>query len=88
MGTRKGKRRRFEQAFKQEAVKLSQQAGRTVVEVAEGLGINANILRRWQHELATEGSQAFRGQGSARSRRTRRGGCGASCARSRRSEIF
>ena len=63
MGTRKGKRRQFDRAFKQEAVKLSQQAGRTAAEVAESLGINANMLRRWQRERETEGSQAFRGQG-------------------------
>ena len=63
MGTRKGKRRQFDRAFKQEAVKLSQQAGRTVAEVADGLGINANMLRRWQREQETGRSQAFRGQG-------------------------
>ena len=63
MGMRKEKRRQFDRAFKQEAVKLSQQVGRTVAEVAESLGINANMLRRWQRELATEGAQAFRGQG-------------------------
>ena len=63
MGTRKGKRRQFDRAFKQEAVKLSQQAGRTVAEVADGLGINANMLRRWQREQEADGSQAFRGQG-------------------------
>jgi len=63
MGTRKGKRRQFDRAFKREAVKLSQQAGRTVAEVADGLGINASMLRRWQRELEVDGSQAFRGQG-------------------------
>lgn len=63
MGTRKGNRRQFDRAFKQEAVKLSQQVGRTVAELAESLGINANMLRRWQRELVTEGAQAFRGQG-------------------------
>jgi transposase len=63
MGTRKGKRRRFDRAFKEEAVKLSQQAGRTVAEVADGLGINANMLRRWQREQEADGAQAFRGQG-------------------------
>jgi transposase len=63
MGTRKGKRRQFDRAFKQEAVKLSQQAGRTVAEVADGLGINATMLRRWQGELEAGGAQAFRGQG-------------------------
>lgn len=63
MGARKGKRRQFDRAFKQEAVKLSQQTGRTVAEVAKGLGINANMLRRWQHEGEADGTQAFRGQG-------------------------
>jgi transposase len=63
MGARKGKRRQFDRAFKQEAVKLSQQVGRTVAQVGESLGINANMLRRWQREFGTEGPQAFRGQG-------------------------
>jgi len=34
MGSRKEKRRQFDRAFKQEAVRLSQQVGRTVAEVA------------------------------------------------------
>lgn len=63
MRTGKGKRRQFDRAFKQEAVKLSQQAGRTAAEVAESLGISANMLRRWQREREADGSQAFRGQG-------------------------
>ena len=63
MGARKGKRRQFDRAFKQEAVKLSQQAGRTVSEAAGSLGLNASMLRRWQRELTAQGPQAFRGQG-------------------------
>ena len=31
--------------------------------MAEGLGIDANMLRRWRREQEADGTQAFRGQG-------------------------
>jgi transposase len=63
MGLGKRKRRQFDRAFKVEAVKLSYQEGRGIVEVARNLGINETVLRRWRHELTAEGAEAFRGQG-------------------------
>jgi len=63
MGSGKRKRRQFDRAFKLEAVKLSQQAGRGLAEVARNLGINETVLRRWRSELTAEGAEAFRGQG-------------------------
>jgi len=63
MGSGKRKRRQFDRAFKLEAVQLSHKGGRSLGEVARNLGINETVLRRWRHELTTEGAEAFRGQG-------------------------
>ena len=56
-------RRKHSREFKVEAVKQVVEHGRSVSEVAEGLGINRNLLTRWKTELEAEGSQAFRGNG-------------------------
>src|SRR5215831_3538947 len=59
-----GKRRRnHSREFKLEAVKQVVEQGRSVTEVAIGLGINPNMLTRWKTELTAEGPQAFRGNG-------------------------
>lgn len=59
-----GKRRRnHSREFKLEAVKQVVEQGRSVTEVAIGLGINPNMLTRWKTELQAEGPQAFRGNG-------------------------
>lgn len=43
-------RRRFTDEFKREAVKLCNQAGAVVTQVARNLGIDNSVLRRWvQH---------------------------------------
>ena len=40
--------------------------GRTVREVAEGLGLDRSLLQRWKSQLKEEGKEAFRGQGKLR----------------------
>lgn len=60
MGT---SRRKHSLEFKIEAVRQVVDQGRSVSEVADGLGINRNLLTRWKAELAAEGAQAFRGNG-------------------------
>ena len=47
-------RRQYTQAFKQEAVRLVQETGRPVAQVARDLGIPENLLYRWrsQHRQA------------------------------------
>ena len=59
-------RRRHSLEFKIEAVRQVVDHGRSVSEVADGLGINRNLLTRWKAELAAEGTQAFRGNGVVR----------------------
>ena len=56
-------RRNYSREFKVEAVRQVVEHGRSVTEVADGLGINRNLLTRWKTEMAAEGTQAFRGNG-------------------------
>ena len=44
-------RRRYTTAFKEEAVRLVVEEGYKVSEAARNLGICANMLSRWKHEL-------------------------------------
>ena len=43
-------RRQFTDAFKSEAVRLTQESGRPVAQVARELGISDNVLYRWRSE--------------------------------------
>jgi transposase len=58
-------RRNYSREFKIEAVKQVVEQGRPVAEVADGLGVNPNMLWRWKAELELEGAVAFPGQGKA-----------------------
>ena len=59
-----GKRQRFTQEFKLEAVRLMKHSGRPVAEVARELGIARNRLYKWQADLKTRGVAAFPGSGA------------------------
>jgi transposase len=61
------RRRKYSQEFKVEAVRLAREGGRTSSDVAEDLGIRADMLRRWARELELDGNEAFRGSGVLRS---------------------
>ena len=56
-------RRQFDSEFKREAVRLSQQPGRTMASVARDLGISETNLWRWRKKLAESGDSAFPGTG-------------------------
>ena len=43
-------RRRFTDAFKSEAVRLTRESGRPVAQVARELGISDTVLYRWRNE--------------------------------------
>lgn len=58
-------RRKHGREFKIEAVKQVVEKGRSVSDVAKGLGINANLLSRWKSQLESEGAVAFPGNGRA-----------------------
>ena len=58
-----GKRRKFSDEFKREAVALTDQPGVTRAQVGRELGVNANMLTRWSRELRDSGTKAFSGAG-------------------------
>ncbi len=59
-------RRRYTKQFKEEAIRLVIQEGVSLTQVAQDLGINAGMLRRWRDDRETRGSNAFPGRGYAR----------------------
>jgi transposase len=56
-------RRRFDRAFKLEAVRLVRDRGMSVAQAARDLDLNENMLRRWVKELSADPQHAFPGQG-------------------------
>jgi len=57
-------RRKFDQDFKRNAVLLCAEPGRSVVDVAENLGINKDLLYRWRREYhMANGQYVFPGNG-------------------------
>ncbi len=61
--TAKAKRRRHTKEFKQEAILLARRADVGFARAAKDLGIHESLLRSWSKAQATEGADAFRGQG-------------------------
>ncbi len=60
------KRRIYSTEFKREAISMANQPGVTRAQVGRELGINANMLSRWERELTQNGSKAFLGTGKPR----------------------
>ncbi len=56
-------RRRYDPDFKRNAVRLSEEPGRTVIEVAENLGISKDLLYKWRREIRIKSRIAFPGRG-------------------------
>ena len=61
-----GRRKRYSEEFKREALRRADEPGVTDVWVAEELGINARQLRRWRDAAKKHGEDAFPGQSHAR----------------------
>ena len=61
-------RRRFTRDFKLEAVKLVIREGRTQIQVASELGLNANLLGRWVRQFRVDAEQSFPGNGNLKTR--------------------
>ncbi len=57
------KRKKYEPAFKRDAVSLVLEQNYSQAEAARNLGINAQMLGRWVKELENEDSGTFRGNG-------------------------
>ena len=56
-------RRKHSREFKLEAVRQVVEGGRSVTDVADGLGINRNMLTRWKRQFEDDGKVAFPGPG-------------------------
>jgi transposase len=56
-------RRRFDRAFKLEAVKLVRERGVSAAQAARDLDLHENVLRKWIKEFAADPQHAFPGQG-------------------------
>ncbi len=59
-------RKRYTKQFKEEALCLVSQEGVSLSQVAEDLGLDASMLRRWRKEANQDASKTFRGSGIAR----------------------
>ena len=57
------KMKRFDKAFKVQAVKMVTEEGHTAAEVARSLGIHANQLYNWKRKYSDNGEKAFPGKG-------------------------
>jgi transposase len=62
------KRRRFDRAYKVEAVRAALRGDRPQNEVARDLGINQETLYRWVREFRDDASQSFPGNGRLKDR--------------------
>ncbi|HWP37862.1 MAG TPA: transposase [Gemmatimonadales bacterium] len=60
----KATRRRFSREFKLEAVRQLA-AGTRLADVARALGVDAQVVRRWQLQVARDPTTAFPGNGRA-----------------------
>jgi transposase len=56
-------RKQFTKEFKQGAVRLVTEQGRTISDAAQSLDISPWTLSRWIKVAKNEGTEAFRGQG-------------------------
>lgn len=56
-------RREFTKEFKQDAVLLSFENGKTIGQTAENLGLHHGLLGRWRREYKADKHNAFRGNG-------------------------
>jgi len=61
-----GNRRQYSEEFKKDAVGHSLTSEKTVVEVAQDLGIAHSNLRRWRAQYGKNGELAFPGNGKQR----------------------
>ena len=49
-------RRQYSDEYKSEAVRLANDSGKPVTQIARELGVNANVLHRWMREEREAGS--------------------------------
>ena len=57
------KRRKYDRAFKLEAVKLVTERRTPLAEAARNLGIHENLLRKWKKQYLEDAADSFPGKG-------------------------
>lgn len=57
------RRRKFDKEFKQRTVGLVQEGSRTVMEIAEDLGVESRNIYRWVREYNSDPKDSFPGKG-------------------------
>ena len=57
-------RRQYSREFKQDAVQLLEDSGKSAAQIERELGIGKGCLGRWKQEFAADGEDAFPGQGN------------------------
>ena len=62
MEDRNVRRKKYDRAFKLEAIRTVKEARRQVTDVARALDINANLIHRWRQRLERDGAEAFPGK--------------------------
>lgn len=58
-----GTKRKYDQQFKLEAIRLYETSDKSVAQVESNLGITAGLLNKWRVRYRQEGQQAFPGKG-------------------------
>lgn len=58
-------RRIYTKEFKEEAVRLTRESGKSCAQIARDLGLGEGMLGRWKKELEARPEGAFPGQGVA-----------------------
>jgi transposase len=56
-------RKKYTREFKIEAVQLSEERDKPIINVANELGIHPNTLYKWRKQLLEDGEEAFPGHG-------------------------
>ena len=56
-------RNKYTREFKNEAVQLSEERDKPIIDVANELGIHPNTLYKWRKQLLEDGEEAFPGHG-------------------------
>jgi transposase len=61
-------RKMYSREFKNEAVRLLEERGTSIVALARDLNVHPNLLYKWRKQILKEGDEAFRGQGQRKAR--------------------
>ena len=56
-------RKRYSKEFKLEAVRLANESGKPVTQIARELGVRQNQIYKWKKQLEAQGDTAFPGTG-------------------------